>query len=72
MSRPTPLTIRLAAVKITDGAFFVHYAQGTELWSSANRDDAMTLADARELASARQGLGYRTKITEKKTGTELT
>lgn len=70
ISRQTPLTIRFAAV-VAEGRFLVLYARGTDAWSPTNCDDALTLVDARKLADARKNLGYRTRIIEKKTGTEI-
>lgn len=62
-------TVRMAAVK-TEGDFLVHYAKDGS-WNHLDVDDALTLEDARKLASARKSLGFQTKITEKRTGTEI-
>ena len=63
-------TIRFASV-FPEGDFSVHYSRDARAWPPLDVDDAFTLEDARKLATARQGLGYKTKIIEKRTGTEV-
>jgi hypothetical protein len=63
-------TIRMAKVSV-EGNFLVHYAKNDAGWHPLDVDDAVTLEDARKLAGARVALGYRTKITDKKSGTQV-
>ncbi len=59
------------AVVTLEPEYLVHYAKADEGWYPLDVDDAVSLDDARKLASARQALGYRTKIIEKKTKTQV-
>lgn len=63
-------TGRMAAVTV-EAVYLVYYAKENEGWHPLDIDDALTLDDARKLSIARKALGYRTKITDKKTGTQV-
>ncbi|MEO6420306.1 MAG: hypothetical protein ABIP39_12895 [Polyangiaceae bacterium] len=64
-----PKTRRFTATEQPAG-FLVHYTKTAD-WSDAAFDDAITLDDARKLATARQALGYHTRIVESTTGVEV-
>lgn len=65
-----PETRRFNAIAEQSARFFVQYTKAAS-WEGAQFDDAITLVDARKVANARKILGFRTRIVESQTGTEI-
>jgi hypothetical protein len=63
-------TVEITAL-LPEGEFQVQYTKSSPLGSHAGTDEALTLEDARKLASARQAMGYTTTIIETKSGARI-
>ena len=63
-------TMELTAL-LPEGDFQVQYTKSSEAGSHAGIDEALTLEDARKLATARQAMGYKTVIIERKSGSRV-
>lgn len=56
---------------LPEGEFQVQYVKTSQSGTHVGLDDALTLEDARKLATARQAMGYKTTIIETKSGAHI-